>query len=253
MDLTVTFTPIGIIHSCFKEKFGIPRQPGLVPAAQAILEILPPFDQDEAFTGLDAFSHVWLIFVFHGIAKGKWQPTVRPPRLGGNRRIGVFATRSGFRPNSIGMSAVRLENICRQDGRLSLQLTGIDLLDQTPVLDIKPYLPYADSISQASGGFASSAPQSALTVEFSDPSRQACDRLENNYPGLGALIVQVLQADPRPAYMVEGAQRTEFGMRLYDLNIRWSVCRNTIVVQKIETDRMDSNSTHPQQDPSRPQ
>jgi tRNA (adenine37-N6)-methyltransferase len=248
MDSTYIFKPIGIIHSCFKEKFGIPRQSGLVAAAQATLEILPPFDQDEAFNGIEAFSHVWLIFVFHGIPSGKWQPTVRPPRLGGNRRAGVFATRSGFRPNSIGMSAVRLTKICRMAGKLNLYMSGIDLLDQTPVLDIKPYLPYTDMIPRACGGFASNAPHPSLTVAFTDQSRQTCIELEKTYPGLAELITQVLQTDPRPAYMSSGSKRTEFGMRLYDLNIRWSVRQETIVVRKIEADPTDSNETEEKQD-----
>lgn len=250
MDSTYIFQPIGIIHSCFTEKFGIPRQSGLVTAAQARLEILPPFDQDEAFNGLDAFSHVWLVFVFHGIPSGKWHPTVRPPRLGGNRRTGVFATRSGFRPNAIGMSAVSLKKIFRTGGKLYLHLSGIDLLDQTPVLDIKPYLPYADSIPRACGGFASNPPHPSLTVEFTDQSRQSCMELETTYPGVTELIEQVLKTDPRPAYMGSGSRRTEFGIRLYDLNIRWSVRRQTIVVQTIETDRTDSNAAEAKLEPS---
>jgi tRNA-Thr(GGU) m(6)t(6)A37 methyltransferase TsaA len=242
------FKPIGLIHSCFKEKFGIPRQSGLVTAARAMLEILPPFDQNEAFKGLEDFSHVWVIFVFHGIPSGKWHPTVRPPRMGGNRRTGVFATRSGFRPNSIGMSAVRLTKICRMEGKLNLYLSGVDLLDQTPVLDIKPYLPYADMIPGASGGFASNAPYPSLTVAFTDQSRQTCIEREKTYPGLADLITQVLQADPRPAYMSSVSKRTEFGMRLYDLNIRWSVRQQTIVVRKIEAAPTDSNETEENQD-----
>ena len=249
MDSTYVFKPIGIIHSCFKEKFGIPRQSGLVTAARATLEILPPFDQDEAFDGLDAFSHLWLVFVFHGIPDGKWHPTVRPPRLGGNRRTGVFATRSGFRPNAIGMSAVSLKKICRIGGKLQLHISGIDLLDQTPVLDIKPYLPYADSIPRARSGFASTPPYPSLTVEFTNQSRSVCIELEETYPGLAELIKQVLQIDPRPAYMGGDSRRTDFGMRLYDLNIRWSVHQKTIVVQKIEADPADSRSTEGKEAP----
>ena len=240
MDSTFVFSPIGIIHSCFKEKFGIPRQPGLVARATATLEMLPPFDQDEAFKGIDAFSHLWLIFVFHGIPEGKWHPTVRPPRLGGNRRAGVFATRSGFRPNPIGMSAVVLEKMSRQGDSLQLHLSGIDLLDGTPVLDIKPYLPYADSIPRASGGFAQAPPRPRLSVEFTGQSRQACRILEKDYPGLRDLIVQVLAADPRPAYMARRSKRTEFGMRLHDLDIRWSVRQEAIVVHGVEKKPMPS-------------
>ena len=129
MDTDFVFHPIGIVQSCFTEKFGIPRQPGLVPAARATLEILPPFDQNDAFRGLDDFSHLWIVFVFHGIDVGKWQSTVRPPRLGGNTRVGVFATRSGFRPNPIGISSVVLESIRRDHGKMVLELSGIDILD----------------------------------------------------------------------------------------------------------------------------
>ena len=171
MDNDLVFHPIGIVHSCFTEKFGIPRQAGLVPAARATLEILPPFDQKEAFRGLDDFSHLWIVFVFHGIVAGKWQPTVRPPRLGGNTRVGVFASRSGFRPNPIGISSVVLESVRRDHGKLLLDVAGIDMLDQTPVLDIKPYLPYADSIPDANGGYASDPPRPSISIEFSNQGR----------------------------------------------------------------------------------
>jgi tRNA-Thr(GGU) m(6)t(6)A37 methyltransferase TsaA len=234
MDTAFVFNPIGIVRSCFTEKFGIPRQPRRAAAARAKLEILPPYDRDEAFTGLDAFSHLWLVFAFHGIPQGRWQPTVRPPRLGGNKRIGVFATRSGFRPNPIGISGVALEDIGRHRGKLCLELSGIDLLDGTPVLDIKPYLPYADLIPDAGGGFAAEPPRARLNIEFTDSARQAALLLEKTYPGFSDLLTQVLSADPRPAYVDGHCAKTEFGLRLYDQNIRWSVRRDTIVVQRIE-------------------
>jgi len=234
MDTHFSFTPIGILHSCFTEKFGIPRQPGLVPTARASLEILAPFDQDEAFRGLDDFSHLWVVFVFHGIDAGKWQPTVRPPRLGGNRRMGVFATRSGFRPNPIGISSVVLEGVRRDHGKMVLQLSGIDMLDQTPVLDIKPYLPYADSIPDANGSYAADSPRSTLSIDFTRQALQACAMLESTHPGFCDLVKQVLRADPRPAYMGEGSGRTEFGMRLYGINVRWTVRQDTIVVHTVD-------------------
>ena len=234
MDSTFVFNPIGIVRSCFIEKFGIPRQPRLATAARATLEILPPYDRDEAFNGLDAFSHLWLVFIFHGIPKGKWQPTVRPPRLGGNRRVGIFATRSGFRPNPIGMSAVVLEGIRRDRGKIVLELSGIDVLDKTPVIDIKPYLPYADSILEANGGYAAEPPRPSIAIEFSNRGRCASAEAEKTYPGFTELVTQVLRADPRPAYMEARSGRTEFGLRLYDRNIRWSVRPGTIVVDSIE-------------------
>lgn len=238
------FNPIGIVHSCFTEKFGIPRQPGLVTAARATLEILPPYDQDEAFKELNTFSHLWILFVFHGIPKGKWRPTVRPPRIGGNRRVGVFATRSGFRPNPIGMSAVVLDGMRRQKGKMLLELSGIDLLDQTPVLDIKPYLPYADSISEAAGGFADKRPGTSFTVVFTPQAEQICDWLENEYPGFANLLRQLLAADPRPAYVERQSARREFGIRLYDVNVRWRVQEGTIVVHTIETHLAECLTNH---------
>ncbi len=235
MDNAFVFTPIGIVHSCFPEKFGIPRQPRLASTARASLEILPPYDQDEAFSGLSAFSHLWLVFVFHGNPTGKWRPTVRPPRLGGNRRTGVFATRSGFRPNPIGISAVALETIHRESGRLLLEVSGIDILDQTPVLDIKPYLPYADMIPEAEGGFADRRPpDTQLPVVFTAAAQQACARLEAAHPGFVDLLEQVLRADPRPAYADRQATRTEFGLRLYEANVRWTIAKHALVVHTVE-------------------
>ncbi len=229
------FHPIGIVRSCFTEKFGIPRQPGLAPAGRATLEILPPYDRDETCRGLDGFSHLWIVFVFHGIKAQKWQPTVRPPRLGGNRRVGVFATRSGFRPNPIGISSVVLERVGRNHGKMVLELSGIDILDQTPVLDIKPYLPYADSIANAKGGYAAQPPRPSISIQFSNRARRASVEADKTYPGFTDLVIQVLRADPRPAYLGNRSDRTEFGLQLYDRNIRWCVRSGTIVIDSIET------------------
>ncbi len=236
MQTKFVFDPIGVIHSCFPEKFGIPRQPGLAPAARASLEIVPPYDRDEAFRELGTFSHVWIVFVFHAIPAGKWRPTVRPPRLGGNRRAGVFATRSGFRPNPIGISAVALEGLRRHRGKLLVDLSGIDVLDGTPVLDIKPYLPYADTLPGASGGFAGRPPAATTAVAYTAGARIDADRLEREHPGFTQLLEQVLAADPRPAYAEADTTRTRFGLRLYTANIRWRVHEGTIVVEAIEDD-----------------
>lgn len=148
--MTHSVSPIGYIRSCFMEKFAIPRQPLLAPAARGTLELLPPFDQVEALEGLEQVSHVWLLFLFHQALEDKPRLKVRPPRLGGNRSLGVFATRATHRPNGIGQSVVRLEGF--EAGRL--WLSGIDLLDGTPVLDIKPYVPYADAVADARNGIA---------------------------------------------------------------------------------------------------
>lgn len=145
------FAPIGVIRSPYKEKFAIPRQPGLICDGGGALELLPPYNQPDAVRGLEGFSHLWVIFVFHQTMDGGWRPTVRPPRLGGNARVGVFATRSTFRPNPIGMSLVELHGIETRNG-VRLQLGSLDLVDGTPVLDIKPYLPFAESQPQRAQG-----------------------------------------------------------------------------------------------------
>jgi len=226
--------PIGIIHSCFKEKFGIPRQPGLVREAEAELELLPPWDREEALRGLEGFSHVWILFLFHEAVRKEWSPTVRPPRLGGNKRIGVFASRSPFRPNPIGLSAVELGPVARREGRLLLRLRGVDLLDGTPVLDIKPYVPYADSIPDAHGGFADRAPESRIEVEFAAAAEQFLNTLPAEEHGrLRALVVRLLEQDPRPAYLEGASGRREFGMRLFDYNIRWAFTEGSATVLSI--------------------
>jgi tRNA (adenine37-N6)-methyltransferase len=225
------FAPIGVIRSGFREKFGIPRQAGLAPAARATLELLPPYSRPEAVRGLEGFSHVWLVFVFHGVPMGRWQPTVRPPRLGGNRRLGVFATRSTFRPNPVGLSAVKLERITTRQGQVVLYLQGVDLLDRTPVLDIKPYLPYADCLPEATGGFAAEAPTPLTAVEFSPIAAAFCA----NWPhgDLRELLIQLLRQDPRPAH--ERAHRASrcYGMRLYDCDVRWEMRDAMVYVTEI--------------------
>ncbi|HEY9104604.1 tRNA (N6-threonylcarbamoyladenosine(37)-N6)-methyltransferase TrmO [Chitinimonas sp.] len=212
-----TLQPVGRIESCFKEKFAIPRQPGLCPSAEATLHLLPPYDQADAVRGLEQFSHVWLSFVFHETASQGWRPTVRPPKLGGNQRIGVFATRSTFRPNPIGLSVARLRGIETQGG-VRLLLAGADLLDGTPILDIKPYLAYSDALPEASNGYADdgSAP---MPVRFSPEAEQALAGIALRRPGLRQLIIEVLAQDPRPGYAEDAAR--EYGMTLYEYNVRW--------------------------------
>ncbi|MBI9081987.1 MAG: tRNA (N6-threonylcarbamoyladenosine(37)-N6)-methyltransferase TrmO [Desulfobacterales bacterium] len=225
------FSPIGVIHSCFKEKFGIPRQPGLAVEATATLELFAPYDCMEALRGLEAVSHIWVLFVFHANGQKRWSPTVRPPRLGGNRRIGVFATRSGFRPNPIGMSAVRLTGFDRQNGTTRLHLKGVDLLDGTPVLDIKPYLPYADAIFSAETGFAKNRPEPTLEVVFLPPARTVCLEKSKAWGmDIETLIVEVLAGDPRPAYTTGSDGSRNFGIRLLDFDLRWRVEDHTAVV-----------------------
>jgi tRNA (adenine37-N6)-methyltransferase len=219
-----SFEPIGVVRSCFTDKFGIPRQPRLVTAARGRLELFAPYDREEAFAGLDGFSHLWLVFVFHDCVGAGWNPTVRPPRLGGRRKVGVFASRAPYRPNPIGISAVELAGIERSRGRLALALRGLDLLDGTPVLDVKPYVPYADAIPGASGGFAPAAPGGAFAVAFSQEADQAVALADpDGALELRLLITQVLEQDPRPGYMDRYPERRAFGMRLYDFEVRWEL------------------------------
>jgi tRNA-Thr(GGU) m(6)t(6)A37 methyltransferase TsaA len=211
-----TVSPVGIVRSCFKEKFAIPRQPQLAPAARGVLELLPPFDQGDAVEGLEQVSHVWLLFLFHQALEDKPRLKVRPPRLGGNKSMGVFATRATHRPNGIGQSVVRLEGV--EPGRLLL--SGIDLLDGTPVLDIKPYVPYADSITEASNLMASAAPQ-AIAVQWGDDAlpQARAHALRLGEP-LVELIEQCLAQDPRPAYQVPAPERV-YGVKFWDVQVRW--------------------------------
>ncbi|MFZ5938240.1 tRNA (N6-threonylcarbamoyladenosine(37)-N6)-methyltransferase TrmO [Pseudomonas sp. HS6-2] len=211
-----TVAPVGIVRSCFKEKFAIPRQPQLAPAARGVLELLPPFDHGDAVAGLEQVSHVWLLFLFHQALEDKPRLKVRPPRLGGNKSMGVFATRATHRPNGIGQSVVRLEGV--EPGRLLL--SGIDLLDGTPVLDIKPYVPYADSVAGASNLMASDAPL-AIAVGWSDTAlpQAHAHGLRLGEP-LVELIEQCLAQDPRPAYQVPPPERV-YGVKLWDVQVRW--------------------------------
>ncbi|MCQ4321506.1 tRNA (N6-threonylcarbamoyladenosine(37)-N6)-methyltransferase TrmO [Stutzerimonas stutzeri] len=214
--MSYSVSPIGFVRSCFKEKFAIPRQPQLAPAARGVLELAAPFDQVHALEGLEQVSHVWLLFLFHQALEAEPRLRVRPPRLGGNRMVGVFATRATHRPNGIGQSVVKLDQI--EPGRL--HLSGIDLLDGTPVLDIKPYVPYADVVTDAHNGLAEDAPN-LIAVRWTEASlHQAhCEAARLGEP-LQALIEQCLAQDPRPAYQTPAAER-RYGTRLWDVEVRW--------------------------------
>lgn len=209
-------SPIGFVRSCFKEKFAIPRQPQLAPAARGVLELVAPFDTGEAVQGLEQVSHVWLLFLFHQALEDRPRLKVRPPRLGGNKSVGVFASRATHRPNGIGQSVVKLDAV--EPGRL--WLSGIDLLDGTPVLDIKPYVPYADSVASAYNRIADAAPQ-LIEVQWLDDalSRARSHGLRLDQP-LIELIEQCLAQDPRPAYQVPAPER-RYGARFWDVDVRW--------------------------------
>lgn len=217
------FAQIGVIHSPWKEKFAVPRQPGLVQDGTGELHLLPPYNQAEAVRGLEAFSHLWVLFVFHQTMAGGWRPTVRPPRLGGNARMGVFATRSTFRPNPIGMSLVELKGIRCEKQQVILQLGSLDLVDGTPVVDIKPYLPFAEALPDARAGFAQQAPEAAMPVRFSALALAQIQQQQTNHPHLARFISDVLAQDPRPAYRKGEAVDREYAAWLLDFNVRWRI------------------------------
>ncbi|SDO58833.1 tRNA (N6-threonylcarbamoyladenosine(37)-N6)-methyltransferase TrmO [Desulforhopalus singaporensis] len=213
---------IGVIHSCFTEKFGIPRQPGMVKSSVAELELISPYNREEMVRGLDQFSHVWIHFVFHTVVCQGWKSMVRPPWLGGKKKVGVFGCRTPHRPNHLGLSAVRLEGIeVRKSGPVLL-LSGIDLLDGTPVIDIKPYVPYCDKIDDAVAGYADGAVPGAEVV-FSDSAVEFCNsyRLRTGRD-IKTLIAEMIRQDPRPAIQ-KNSEKSSFGMLLWDVNVRFQV------------------------------
>ena len=213
-----TLKPIGLVHSCFKEKFAIPRQPSLAPAARGEIELLPPYDDPLAIEGLEEVSHLWLSFIFHQAMpkEDDVRLRVRPPRLGGNKKIGVFASRATHRPNPLGLSVVKLEGI--KDGRL--QISGIDLLDGTPIVDIKPYVPYADALPNAINDIASESPELS-EVSFEAEAALAAEKhgLRLDQP-VKALIEQMLAQDPKPAYQKPDPERI-YGVKIWDLEVKW--------------------------------
>ena len=230
--MTINIQPIGKISTPYKEKFGIPRQPGLVKSAEGQIIFFEEFNDPNYLRGIEQFSHLWLLFRFHQTADTGHSPLVRPPRMGGNQKLGVFATRSTFRPNSIGMSVVEFGAVSYQNKQLCLTVKGIDLLDGTPILDIKPYVPYADSITQASGGMAQHSPE-LMAVTFSKQANGQLKKLEQHYPTLSSLIREVLSQDPRPAYHKDSCADKTYGVTLYDLNIQWQVIDQQNVVLAI--------------------
>ena len=218
---------IARIHNDFPTKFGLPRQSGLAPALQSYIVFEPAYRAPEALRGLEGYSHIWLLWEFHQARRTEWSPTVRPPRLGGNARMGVFATRSPFRPNPIGLSCVRLEALEAAPGLGTvLRVSGADLMDGTPIFDIKPYLPYTDSHPDAVGGFTDGLESRCLRVECPPRllERIPADSLEG--------LLGVLAGDPRPRYQ-EDPQRV-YGMGFAGQNVRFTVAGDTLTVRSID-------------------
>lgn len=223
MPATHILQAIAYVRSPYKQKFGVPRQPGLVPSARVCIEFLPEFSAD-CVRGLESFSHIWVQFVFHGVAGAGWQPLVRPPRLGGNRKMGVFATRSPFRPNPLGLSLLKLEHI-ETDGGVRLWCGGADLLDGTPVLDIKPYLPFVEAQPDAASGFAT-APPVPLEVAWLDEETAAA--LPST---IRLLLEQSIAQDPRPAYQ-DTPQRV-YKMAVEDWEVAFRIENGTALIEAV--------------------
>lgn len=221
------FSPIAYIRSEFPTKFGIPRQSGLVSSLRAMIVFEPMYRNPDALRGIESFSHLWLIWEFSEVLRKGWSPTVRPPRLGGNTRIGVFATRSPFRPNPIGLSCVRLEQVCPDSKHGTVLLvSGADLMDGTPIYDIKPYIPYADAHPEAVGGFAQEAPVPTLQVDFPP---QLLERVPEDRR---QALISVLALDPRPSYQDD--PKRVYGMSFADRNIRFTVKGSILTVCAVE-------------------
>ena len=222
---------IARIQSDFPEKFGIPRQSGLVPALRAKIVFEPEFRNDDALRGIEGFSHPWLIWQFSAAVRDTWSPTVRPPRLGGNERVGVFATRSPFRPNAIGLSCVRLECAEREEGLGTvLIVSGADLMDGTPIYDIKPYLPYADAHPEALGGFA---PSPKETVMVDCPPELLAGLPE----GQREALLGVLAQDPRPQYQHDPER--VYGMSFGGRDVKFRVRGDTLEVLSLAESKQE--------------
>lgn len=218
---------IAVIHTDFREKFGIPRQSGLVEELEATIVFEPMFRNPDALRGLDGYSHLWLLWEFSAAIREGWSPTVRPPRLGGKERMGVFATRSPFRPNPIGLSVVKLLGIeeTREEGKI-LRVAGADLMDGTPVYDIKPYLPFVDSHPEAAGGFADEHREHRLEVCCDDKLLQKLPAKKRQ------ALLEVLAQDPRPAYQSDPKRR--YGMNFAGYEVSFFVEDKKLCVDLIQ-------------------
>lgn len=226
MDTQIPMNVIATIHTDFSDKFGIPRQSGLVPELEGTIRFAPAYRTADAVRGLEGFSHLWLIWSFSKAVREGWSATVRPPRLGGNTRMGVFATRSPFRPNPIGLSCVKLKRIeLHPEYGPQLIVSGADLLDGTPIFDIKPYLSYADSHPDAIGGFTDTSSDYLLDVNISPQLLEQLPKEKH------AALIGVLSHDPRPSY--QDVPERIYGMEFAGFNIRFQVSGHCLTVCEV--------------------
>ena len=218
-------SPIAYIHTEFSEKFGVPRQSGLAGTLCGTVVFEPEYRSPEALRGLDGFSHLWLIWGFSANRHGEWQPTVRPPRLGGNERMGVFATRSPYRPNPLGLSCVEIERIDMDTA--TIYVRGADLMDGTPIYDIKPYIRYADSRPDAVCGYVDRLEERHLDVMLPESEKS---KIKD--PEVRAALIQTLSLDPRPSYHNDPSR--EYGLSFAGFNVRFKVDGERLIVISVE-------------------
>ncbi|XOV79104.1 MAG: tRNA (N6-threonylcarbamoyladenosine(37)-N6)-methyltransferase TrmO [Aestuariibacter sp.] len=222
---------IATVHSPFKEKFAVPRQPGLAPSVLSKLVFTKEYASPECFLGLDDFSHLWVIFQFHQHVNAGWNTKVRPPRLGGNDKLGVFATRSSFRPNGLGMSVGKLVSHYAIKDHYCIELSGLDLIDGTPIIDVKPYIQYADAITDAQSGFAQDCP-AHLQVQFSSSALVTLSGIPTGEL-LQQQLIEILQQDPRPAYKKSRDNERIYGVLFDRWNVQWQVQEEILTVVSI--------------------
>lgn len=220
------FEVIAHIHTDFPQKFGIPRQSGLVKELTGRIVFEPKYRNADSLRGIEGYDYLWLLWKFEGVERETWSPTVRPPRLGGETHMGVFATRSPFRPNPIGLSCVKLEEVCQTTEGMVLLVSGVDLRDNTPIYDIKPYLPYVDSHPKARGGFGAENAEYALSVVFPK------ELLEKFPKEKQQAILEVLKQDPRPAYHTDETRR--YGVAFAGFDVRFTVKQRVLTVIEVE-------------------
>ncbi|WP_394128766.1 tRNA (N6-threonylcarbamoyladenosine(37)-N6)-methyltransferase TrmO [Shewanella maritima] len=234
-DFQSNITAVAYCRTPYKQKFGIPRQPGLVDV-KGWVELVGDFNHIDCVRGIEQYSHIWLVFCFHENLSQGWKTTVKPPRLGGNDKLGVFATRATFRPNGIGQSVVKLHRVVQKSAKVMLEISGMDLLDNTPVIDIKPYIPFSDSLPNAVGGMAQQAPE-LIKVNYSALSIQQINAYQTAHPEIDdfqKLITGVLAQDPRPAYKKAKADPKIYQVALYDQDILWQVTSHQVQVLELK-------------------
>ena len=235
----ISLTPIGKVKSPYKQKFGIPRQANLASSATGLIKLNSTFTDIDCLREVNQFSHLWIIYLFHKTACRRWANTVQPPRLGGKQKVGVFSSRSPFRPNPLGLSAVKYIKHYKEHGSIYIKIGGLDLLNGTPILDIKPYIPYADSIPDANGGYASEKPQQKLNVKFSESAKLELEAHEIKYENLRSAIIETCSLDPRPAWNIDGSDSKQYGVSFFGINIKFVVNGDVALITSLQKTEAD--------------